>query len=322
MRPSSRRALTLLELLIVLAVTGGLASIVVQAVQRARAAAATAQCANNLKQIGLALHSYHDTNGSLPSGLTFTAPTWYWSWMAMILPYGGQGPLYNTAYAYASSTGGYTSFVNPVESTVIPHYICPADPNSLPAAHPTTDLATIADYNAQNLAVAFTTYLGVAGNPGDMLDPAPEGPLYRNSHVKFSQITDGLSRTFMVGERPPSPDKLSGWWFAGAGYDYADATTIGMSSGVGDHLLGAKQRGYLAWVEANYPGTHCPASYLRYQAGVASDNCDQIHFWSHHSSGSNFLYADGSVHFINYNVGQGVFAGMCTIAGGEPATLP
>ena len=237
----------------------------------------------------------------------------------MILPYAEQDTLYLQAMSYAVSTGGYTSFVNPAEANVIPHYVCPADPQAMVHAFPTTDPAVVADYNAENLLVAFTTYLGVAGVPGDMLDPSPSGVLYRNSHVRFSQITDGLSVTFMVGERPPSPDMLSGWWFAGAGYDYADYGSGGMSSGVGDHLLGAQNTNYLAWVNASYAGSNCPPTSINYQAGNPTNNCDQVHYWSFHPSGCNFLFADGSVQFMNYSINQTLFAYLCTINGSEVA---
>jgi prepilin-type N-terminal cleavage/methylation domain-containing protein/prepilin-type processing-associated H-X9-DG protein len=322
MRRSSRRAFTLLELLVVSAIITVLAGILVPAVQKVRDASAKAKCANNMRQIGMALHAYHDANGAFPSGLTFAPPTWYWSWMARILPYSGQETLYDQAYSYATATGGYTSFYNPVESTPVPLYVCPVYPKAAKSDFPTSDPATIADFNAQNLLVAFTTYLGVAGVPGDMTDPNPAGVLFRNSKVRLSQITDGASRTFMVGERPPSPDELSGWWFAGAGYDYLDYGSMGMSSGVADSLLGAQEFGYLAWVNASYAKSNCPPSSVNYQKGNPNDNCDQVHFWSLHPQGSNFLFADGSVHFITYQVDQTIFTGMCTINGGEPGTLP
>ena len=205
---------------------------------------------------------------------------------------------------------------------MIPHYVCPANPGASVNAFPLTDPAVIADFNAENLLVAFTTYLGVAGVPGDMMDPSPSGCLFRNSHTRFTQITDGTSFTFMVGERPPSPDMLSGWWFAGAGYDYADYGSGGMSSGVGDNLMGAQEVGYLAWVNSSYAGSNCPPSSVNYQAGNPKNNCDQIHFWSMHPGGSNMLYADASVHFIVYNVDQNLFAFMCTINGNEAPATP
>ncbi len=114
------------------------------------------------------------------------------------------------------------------------------------------------------------------------------------------QITDGTSNTILVGERPPSVDLIYGWWFAGAGWD---------GSGVGDVVLGAREYGYAS-------AMGCSAAYVGLQPGTIQNPCDQVHFWSMHTSGANFLMADGSARFVKYG-GNTILPQMATIAGGE-----
>jgi prepilin-type processing-associated H-X9-DG protein len=104
----------------------------------------------------------------------------------------------------------------------------------------------------------------------------------------------------MVGERPPSQDLYYGWWFAGAGWD---------GSGVGDVLLGARSYGYAA-------SLGCSANMVGFQPGNINNPCDQVHWWSNHTNGGNFLYGDGSVHFLTYTANT-VLPQLCSRNGGE-----
>src|SRR5438046_100539 len=130
-----RSAFTLIELLVVIAIIAILIGLLVPAVQKVRAAAARAQCSNNLKQMGLAMHMYQDTRKSLPTGwctTTASSPSPYWSWSTLILPYIEQSALYNTINPVTLPPAGTaaiaaTPAAGSVLLTPIPIYQCPAD---------------------------------------------------------------------------------------------------------------------------------------------------------------------------------------------------
>jgi prepilin-type N-terminal cleavage/methylation domain-containing protein/prepilin-type processing-associated H-X9-DG protein len=347
---------TLVELLVVLAIIGVLIGLLLPAVQKIRDAAGRIKCANNLRQIGLALHNYNDTLGQFPPGLQGFQSPWErppnkgthagWSWLAELLPYVEQNTLYKQADAWSHQSdldapwttwywnpwGDYwtgwqnTGTPNPAFGTLVELYLCPADSRNLKLED--LDLGF-----GGTTPVAFTEYLGVAGfrlAPWSFTWPysLPEknnGAFGFRSKVRITDITDGASNTFIVGERPPSADLYWGWWFAGGGYD---------NSGRGDESLGPREYEYAAatftgsWSASGESAIPCAQAYppigkVGFQPGRIQDSCDQTHFWSLHIGGANFVFGDAHVKFMSYGVDTPAkptseFTALCTRNGGEP----
>jgi prepilin-type N-terminal cleavage/methylation domain-containing protein/prepilin-type processing-associated H-X9-DG protein len=348
-RASRRPGFTLIELLVVIAIIGVLISLLLPAVQKVREAANRTYCLNNMKQIGLALHNYHDTFKRFPPSLDSalypaataavvgaprTGWTTYWSWLAYILPFIEQDNLWNKALTWAQTGGGTVAAVgywwpwgsfwqgangipaNPALGTPIKTYICPSEPRNLTLEY----IVQAAGANPDT--IAYTEYLGVDGIQGQDANGSTwavgdkSGILVNSGFdqarkIRIASITDGASNTLMVGERPPTLDLFGGWWFAGYGFD---------GSGVGDVTLGARETVMAANVQitpsGGGPSVPCPATKVGFQPGTINDLCDQVHFWSWHPAGANWTFGDGSVRFINYGMND-VLPQMCTRNGGE-----
>jgi prepilin-type N-terminal cleavage/methylation domain-containing protein/prepilin-type processing-associated H-X9-DG protein len=181
-----QRAFTLIELLVVIAIIGLLVALILPAVQSAREAARKSACHNNLKQLALALHSYHEQKNVLPSGSYVIGPSFAtlsgWGWGAMILPQVDQGALYNTLdFNIGTAVGANRSRI----STPIPLWKCASDP---------VETAIDVELSGHpNALVSTGNYAGVTAMLSAM------------SNVRFRDVTDGLSQTLMVGERIHQP---------------------------------------------------------------------------------------------------------------------
>ncbi len=298
-----RTGATLTEILVVMAIIGILIAILVPAVQRIRHAAAQAECLNNMKQIALALQGYHDTHKQFPPALSLnTSDSWYLSWMGRILPFVDNDPLANdikNEYTRVSSPwgnfwlpawGGQPPHAGLSETPVI--FRCPSEGRVM-----TTNLMLGTGNSAD---AGFTSYIGVHGSESG----ADDGVLVVNARVTLSGITDGSSNTLMVGERPPYRDMGYGMWYAGAGYD---------GNGTGDVVLGARNVIFAGKLT-------CPATRVGLQAGSVNDACSQSHFWSHHTGGSNFAFADGTVRFLTFGADAKLQA-LATRSAGDDAAL-
>jgi prepilin-type N-terminal cleavage/methylation domain-containing protein len=195
----SRKGFTLIELLVVIAILGVLFGLLFPAVQKIREAANRTSCSNNLRQIGLALHHYHDNQGSLPPGYVctptqdpaFTAPGW--GWAAFLLPCVEQDSLaqrinFKLPLEHPSQDA--------IRQTELRLFRCPADPG--------TGVFTVLDESGNPIVDAATnSYAACYGAGGEIAeDPGKgNGCFYRNSRVRLTDITDGTSNTILVGER-------------------------------------------------------------------------------------------------------------------------
>jgi prepilin-type N-terminal cleavage/methylation domain-containing protein len=296
LRPTEQRCgLTLLEVLVVIAIIGVLIGLLVPAVQRVRDAAMRTHCTNNLRQIGLALQQYHDTQGSLPPGMSYRDGTDrypFMSWHTRILPFLEQQALWTNAQeAYALDRSFYDNPPHTNRTVVVSLFCCPADPRTL-------SVQLLSD----GQRVTFTDYLGVEGKN----QFRPNGVLYLDSAVSLRDISDGTSNTLCVGERPPSADGILGWWYAGEGQS---------KDGSADMVLGVRE------LNMGTFAPNCPLGPYSFGPGRPKNQCDAFHFWSLHIGGSHFLLADGSVHFLSYSAAP-IMPALATRNGGEAVSLP
>ncbi len=285
-----------------IAIIAILIGLLVPAVQKVREAAAHISCANNLKQIGLALHANHDANKKFPPGYLAAGPyvngatdtTPGWGWATWILPYLEQNALYNQL-----------NLNQPVQNsaaiqTVVTVYLCPSDVGPL-APFAVTD----SNWNTICLA-APTSYAGCCGGGVSTTAATGNGILYRNSAVRLTDIIDGTSTTILVEERAFA--NVEGVWAGAINGGYCNQGAINANAVAGKLGQGAAD---LVLIHASTNNS------------TTGRNLDDAS--SRHTVGSNFLLADGSVHFFR-NVQSGTadqltLQGMGTIAGGElPST--
>lgn len=285
---SQRRAFTLVELLVVIAIIGILVALLLPAVQAAREAARSASCKNNLKQVGLAVHNYHDTQRRLPPGwATVTAdpegPTG-WGWAAAILAEMEQRNVQNVIRLDLPIDDPANQLAR---ESVIPNYLCPSDVvDSTFMIHGGADdeEANQDQVGSPLLLVAKSNYVGVFGM--SEIEDVPsngEGTFFHNSRLTFASLSDGLSNTYVVGER--GSRRGSSVW---AGVIPGANATMARIVGTADHTP-------------------------NHAAGHFDD------FSSFHPSGVHFLVGDGSVQRINDQIDEAVYRAMVTRAGGEVA---
>jgi prepilin-type N-terminal cleavage/methylation domain-containing protein/prepilin-type processing-associated H-X9-DG protein len=283
-----RGAFSLVELLAVIAIIAILIALLVPAVQKVRAAAVTAECVNNMKQIGLGLQLHYDVHRCFPTPKRHMTsdPATSPGWMYAILPYIGQEALYEQGQSRDGSLRGQTWM------TIVPTYLCPSDQRD--------SAGGIWDGPEKPDDYAMTSYLGLVGKTfiADW-----DGVFGGDVGIKVSQITDGLSNTLMVGERPPSPDRWVGWW----------------ASNIADNCLWAIG-GPWPFKYSGDSGESCPAS-AYFSPGDIISYCHADHFWSFHSGGGNWLLCDGSVRFMDYSAGVTVIPNMARISGKEVISL-
>ncbi len=290
---AARCAFSVLELVVVIAILGIVIGLILPAVQSSRAAAARVSCLNNMRQIGTALHMYHDQHRRLPparrinlsgDGDAYKLLTW----RVFILPQVEQDPLWRATEDACRSE--WRTWRNPPHignDKVISVFICPSDGRLL---SPFRWSSQWPEYDGRMLT--YSSYCGVRG--------AGSGPglLGNYPSIRFADVTDGLSNTLMCGERPPPDTFESGMWYV-RWQSIDDALSID-SPGA--------------------PMEPCGPS-SQFGPGRTDNRCDQFHFWSLHPGGANFVMADGSGRFVRYSAAP-IMAALATRAGGEQVVVP
>jgi prepilin-type N-terminal cleavage/methylation domain-containing protein/prepilin-type processing-associated H-X9-DG protein len=287
------RGFTLIELLVVIAIIAILIALLLPAVQQAREAARRTECKNNLKQIGIALHNYHETFNCFPPGWissTATGNPNNLGWSIHILPFIEQVNLYNALNFLQSYSTADTNL-----STLIPAFRCASD----------TGTATVNGFARSNYAgVIMYTYTLPNGslitNGGAVTATHGGGSFGNLSKRNFRDYRDGTANTIMVGERMATGTINS----ITRGTEAIIAGTATAVAGTGD---------------LNVVGS--PMYYLGAAPGViVNPNANANNygaFSSRHSGGAQFLLGDGSVRLISDNVNGTTFQAIGTTAGGE-----
>ncbi len=295
---NARRGFTLIELLVVIAIIAILIGLLLPAVQKVREAASRMKCQNNLKQIGIGLHAYHDANGQFPVGARVDNGL---SWRVYILPYIEQDNLFKRFDLGPGTWNGGPNREGPNKMVHalnrIPIYNCPS----------------LSDYIAGNGSSTlvdgrktFTSdYHGVAGpkgtnpatgaayqvqtTPSGQGGFATQGILGRDSKTRFASLTDGTSNTLMVGEVSV---RWNGNILASDGADWVRGV------GFGNGMAGC--RNVQNAINTPYNGVY-----------------NDISFGSLHTGGAQFVMGDGSVRFVQTSIALVVYKATSSMDGGE-----
>jgi prepilin-type N-terminal cleavage/methylation domain-containing protein len=293
----TRRGFTLVELLVVIAIIATLIGLLLPAVQSVREASRRSSCANNMRQVALGLTMFHDAKKTLPPGYVSafdssgndTGPGW--GWAAHILPQVEQAPLFSQINLKApiEATGSSASR----ESGVVT-FLCPSDtaPSPTFAVGPRDRTGSL---TATKCLVAAANYIGSfgVGEPG--IDG--DGVFYRDSNVRFKDVTDGLSHTLMVGERS---------------FRHAESTWVGAVTGAGQAPTPGSTMGLQVNNASNFVLGHTGESYSG-PAGPTEIN----NFTSPHVGGCVFGFVDGHTSFLGSLVDYDTYKALSTRAKGD-----
>jgi len=344
MKRSARFGFTLIELLVVIAIIAILVGLLLPAVQKVRESASRMKCTNNLKQIGLALHNYHGSNNMFPPGYVDgnTTPASTpdndvgpsWGWASFLLPFLEQTAVYSQInFSVVVGTGVNTQ----ISQQPLTIFQCPSDGDQdaciIYDSTFTNPVATLAHSNyvgcngwLECFNGAGGSDLGGGGPAGNGTDGLPgglggkaQGLFFRNSKNTFANISDGTSNTIVVGERSSNhaPSTWTGAFPGGrcpawmATIPYTIPNTPPSQAPIGPNGSAYDNADFgEALVLGHGNATHLPSS----------DNpfYDPDTFYSMHTGpGANFLFGDGSVHYLTSSIDPVTYQALCTIAGGE-----
>lgn len=300
-----RRAFTLIELLVVIAIIAILIALLLPAVQQAREAARRTSCRNNMKQLALALHNYHDSFRTLPYGWD----TRGMSWSGHILPYIDQANIYSTLIFQEGGLGNWGNDASPNQKaceTVIPIFRCPSMAVSEHLNYNSIEARVPASYrgNAGDLVSADLDSQVVPGSRS-FQDMRLNGVFSACSRVQFRDIVDGTSSTFLVGESMTDPSFTKD----GQGMDHW-AIGSGQMDPCRCNGTGGTEFSEMA-------GSTFDKMNLRKIDPAANGIIMEVTFGSWHVGGAFFTMCDGSVKFLSENIDLETYQALSTRNGSE-----
>ncbi len=305
----SRSGFTLVELLVVIAIIGILIALLLPAVQSAREAARRMQCSNNLKQLGLALHVYHDVHKHLPITYGVGNNPSRRNWIVGLLPHIEQQGIWD---AMDMTVDGHTEPNLSLIAMVLPTVLCPSDGDAVEPL-PRTDASssvwnTVSGFGLTSYAISAGDHMNGTGSTGAPYPPYQ--PYCRNGYTggavrgvssrygwscRFRDVTDGLSNTVFLGEIVPKWCIWQSW-------------------------------GHQSFATTAWPINHRNAEYasgvLPSEGSPSELNNDSLVFRSRHPGGAQFAFGDGSVHFLSETCDFETYQALSSRSGAEPVGIP
>ncbi len=299
-KPVRRKAFTLIELLVVIAIIAILIALLLPAVQQAREAARRSTCKNNLKQLGLAMHNYHDTHRIFPYGARYGGDNSSVhdrdTWMQRVLPYIDQAPLYNK---YEADTNlAIWNVPTSIAGVPIPVLMCPSDPSN--PARNYNDL-----FEGNYVASAGDTVIPM--NQTTPADNEMNGMFYIQSTTRMRDVVDGTSNTLMMSEVMIRGNTGAGW-------------------GAGGQYWGGGRWGSAVFTALEPPNSTvadehhtCKTTTMTNAPCTSVGETFEIQNFarSFHTGGAHCMMGDGAVRFISENIDRGTFQDLSTRAGNE-----
>jgi len=314
----ARRGFTLIELLVVIAIIAVLVALLLPAVQQAREAARRTACKANMKQIGLALHNFHDTGKAFPpaggsANYPETGGGWGLSWIHYILPYVDQAPLYKKTQKKYNNNGYTGANMTTIKAVRLNAFQCPSSP---------------LDANNRSGFGLRVHYTAIAGASKDLLRTIPtyqgsygheshSGVMHAGSKNGFRDITDGSSNTLLVGEVSTFYTQSNGTRRNNVHPGYQYGWLMGTSKNK-DHAYNknSDNRG-MNWTTLRYiPNYHGPNPNSR-SNGIGTNPAANTPLLSEHTGGVHVLLGDGAVRFISENINKATLGRLASKADGD-----